>query len=72
LENIFELDQSVRDGKKEAELIRDYGYNSKEHMDYINEQWRQDEINLIKIEAYLQKHGYPEKEICPLAVKKDN
>lgn len=67
LENIFEDDQKVRNGKKEAEIISKYGYRSDEHKKLAEEQWRQDEINLQKIEAYLKKHGYPEKEMGELA-----
>ena len=40
-----------------------YGKDSEEHMEYVKAQWRQDEINLIKIEKYLEIHGYPEKEL---------
>jgi thymidylate synthase len=67
LEKIFEDDQNVRDGKKEAEVISRYGYGSNEHKALAEEQWAQDEINLQKIEAYLKKHGYPGKEMGELA-----
>ena len=38
-----------------------YGKDSKEHMEYIKKQWRQDSINLNKVEKYLEVHGYPDK-----------
>jgi len=60
LEKILEDDQKVRDGK-DSELMLKYGKDSKEHMEYVQAQWRQDEINLIKIEKYLEKFGYPSK-----------
>jgi hypothetical protein len=62
LEKIYKDDQQVRDGKKEAELLLTYGKDSKEHMDYVQAQWKQDEINLQKIETYLGKYGYPKKD----------
>ncbi len=62
LEKILADDQQVRDGKKEAELMLKYGKDSKQHMDYIEAQWQQDEIHLEKIETYLGKYGYPNKD----------
>lgn len=61
LEGILEDDQKVR-GEKGALIILKYGSGSKEDWEYINAQWKQDSINLIKIEQYLGKHGYPSKE----------
>ena len=61
LENILKDDQALRNGEKSAELILKYGKDSKEHMEYVKAQWKQDEINLRKIEAYLKKYGYPKK-----------
>lgn len=61
LESILALDQEVRNSSAEAKLIAEFGYNSDEHMDFIKEQWRQDEINQLKVEAYLKKFGYPKK-----------
>jgi hypothetical protein len=60
---ILEDDQTVRDGNVESSLITSYGYNSEEHMEFINEQWEQDEINLQKVELYLKKYGYPKKDL---------
>ena len=63
LEKILEDDQSVRDGQLSADLMLKYGKNSKEHMEYVKTQWKQDEINLVKIEKYFEIHGYPDKEL---------
>jgi hypothetical protein len=67
LEKILEEDQAVRDGEKSAELMLKYGKDSDEYMEYVKAQWKQDEINLIKIEKYLDIHGYPEKEMGDMA-----
>jgi len=61
LEQILENDQKVRDGEAEAKLMYKYGKDSKEHMEYVKAQWRQDGINLKKIEAYFERFGYPSK-----------
>ena len=61
LEKILEDDQKVR-GIEGQELMLKYGKDSKEHMDYIKAQWKQDEINLRKIETYLGKYDYPKKD----------
>ena len=63
LEQILAADQGVRNGTKEAELISRYGYDSKEHFEFTKAQWKQDEINLGKIDAYLKKFGYPKKAV---------
>lgn len=60
LEQILVDDQKVR-GSRGQELMLQFGKDSKEHMEYIHEQWRQDSINLEKIETYLTIHGYPDK-----------
>ncbi|MFT6320029.1 MAG: hypothetical protein ACJAT4_000951 [Granulosicoccus sp.] len=62
LEKVYEEDQKVRDGSKDAELMLKYGKDSKEHMEYIQAQWKQDEINLNKVEKYIEKFGYPKKK----------
>lgn len=62
LEKILEDDQAVRDGEKSAELMLKYGKDSEEYMEYVKAQWKQDEINLQKIETYLRKYGYPKKD----------
>ena len=61
LKQILKDDQAVRDGQLESSLIATYGYNSVEHKEYIENQWKQDEVNLHKIELYLKKYGYPKK-----------
>lgn len=61
LENILKEDQLVRNSEKDAAIVMEYGKDSKEWMEYIKKQWRQDELNLKKIELYLSKFGYPSK-----------
>ncbi len=61
LEKILKDDQKVR-GSEGQELMLRYGKDSKEYMDYVRAQWKQDEINLFKVEKYLELHGYPKKE----------
>ncbi|NNF36634.1 MAG: hypothetical protein HKN68_21205 [Saprospiraceae bacterium] len=63
LEEIMMDDQRVRDSEISAALMLRYGKDSKEHMDYVRAQWKQDEINLKKIENYLEIHGNPGKEM---------
>jgi len=67
LEKILEEDQAVRDSEKSAALMLKFGKDSEEHMEYVKTQWKQDEINLNKIEKYLEIHGYPEKAMGDLA-----
>ena len=62
LENIFEADQRVRDSEKSAQIVTQFGNDSKEHKDYVREQWRQDEINLIKVETFIKFFGYPSQK----------
>jgi len=63
LENILEDDQKVRDGAKSADIMLKHGKDSKEFRDYVETQWEQDEINLLKVEKYMEIHGYPKKEL---------
>lgn len=58
LKNILEDDQAVR-GEKGAQIILKFGKDSKEDRAYVEAQWGQDSINLIKIEAYLNRFPYP-------------
>ncbi len=62
LEKIMEDDQKDRGGEA-AEILLKYGKDSKEFVDFTKRQWKQDRINLIKIEKYIDKFGYPKKEI---------
>ncbi|MEO1260761.1 MAG: hypothetical protein AAFZ15_18325 [Bacteroidota bacterium] len=62
LENILEDDQKVRGSEGQALMLK-YGEGSEEYMNYIKAQWKQDEINLYKVEQYLEKFGYPEKDL---------
>lgn len=60
LEKILEEDQKVR-GSKGQELMLKHGEDSKEYMDYVKIQSTMDETNLMKVEKYLEIHGYPDK-----------
>jgi coenzyme F420-reducing hydrogenase alpha subunit len=64
LEKILEDDQNVRD---DSDLVLQHGLDSPEYIEFINAQWKQDEINLVKVETYLEIHGYPSKEIGDMA-----
>jgi len=68
LEGILEDDQKVRNSEG-ADLMLKYGKDSKEYMDYAKVQWKQDEINLTKIEKYFEKYGYPSKELGSDAIR---
>jgi len=71
LERVLEDDQAVRDSEESARITMQYGRNSKENRDYVEKQWRMDELNLFKIESYISIFGYPSKaelgEIAALA-----
>ncbi len=60
LEKVLKDDQKVRDGS-DAAIIQEFGYDSKEHLEHTKIMWKQDEINVIKIEKYLEKFPYPKK-----------
>ena len=59
LEKIGTADQAVRD--QESAINQKYGYDSKEHQQAVQAMMDTDERNLAKIEAYILKHGYPNK-----------
>lgn len=61
LANIFDEDQRVR-GPEDAEIMLKYGKDSKEYKDNVKALLKQDEINLQKIERYLEQYGYPDKD----------
>jgi len=61
LEQVYKDDQKVRDNEKEAKLVLKYGKDSKEHMEFSKALWKQDEINLKKVDAYFERFGYPSK-----------
>lgn len=63
LEGILKDDQKVRNSEKSAELVVEFGIESSEYMEYTKEQWKQHKINLIKIEKYLEIHGFPDKQM---------
>lgn len=62
LEKVLEDDQKVR-GTKGQEIMMKYGKDSKEEKDYIKAQWEMDDLNLFKVEKYMEIHGYPKKEL---------
>lgn len=59
LEKIGESDQAVRE--QETAINQKYGYDSKEHKQALQVMMDTDKSNLEKIEAYILKHGYPNK-----------
>lgn len=61
LENIFTLDQNIRNGK-EADLLNKYGINSKEIREHKFEMDSIDKLNYRRIESYLERYGYPSKD----------
>lgn len=62
LEQILIDDQRVRQGDESTEIILNYGYDSEEYLDYSKSMVKQDEINFMKVEKYLEIHGYPDKK----------
>ena len=59
LEKIGTSDQAVRE--QETAINQKFGYDSKEHKEAIQTMIDTDKSNLEKIEAYILKHGYPNK-----------
>jgi len=57
LTKIFEEDQKVRGGTHDIVIM--HGPDSEEMEAYKQRQWDQDDINLKKIEKYLELHGVP-------------
>ena len=60
LEQILADDQRVRNHEG-SELMLKYGQDSPEYMEYVRTLWKQDELNLKKIETFLAIHGYPQE-----------
>lgn len=63
LERISDDDQNVRSSEEAAEITLKYGKDSPEYLAYVRAQLRQDSINLLKVDQYLRKFGYPDKEV---------
>ncbi|MEM9546156.1 MAG: hypothetical protein AAGA77_09285 [Bacteroidota bacterium] len=61
LEYLFNEDQRLRQGQS-ADLTIKYGFSSKEHKEFIRKQQKLDVINFMRVEAYLEKFGYPKKD----------
>lgn len=59
LEKIGTSDQAVRE--QETIINQKYGYDSKQHKQAVQARINTDKSNLAKIEAYILKHGYPNK-----------
>lgn len=59
LEKIATSDQTVRD--QEIAINQKYGYDSQEHKQAVQAMIDTDESNLLKIEAYLERYGHPNK-----------
>lgn len=61
LESIFKSDQTLRELC--TKLILTNGFDSIEHKNCIRENNKIDAINLLKIEYFLEKYGYPSKSV---------
>lgn len=61
LENIYQLDQGVR--RKLNEVEKAYSFDSPQVKEVYEEMRQIDELNLLKIEKYLEVKGHPAKEI---------
>lgn len=57
LQDILSTDQEVRSAI--SEMIENHGYDSEEHKKSEKAMSEVDEINLVKIEMYLDRFGYP-------------
>ncbi|MEL7122121.1 MAG: hypothetical protein AAFO07_21920, partial [Bacteroidota bacterium] len=58
LEFLFEEDQKLRQGQS-AEIMLKHGKNSKEFHAFVKEMHQQDALNLVRVEKYLEQHGFP-------------
>ena len=61
LKSIQESDQKIRNGKS-SELLLKYGENSSELQNFYFKMDSIDQLNLKRIEKYLQEFGYPDKD----------
>jgi len=61
LEAIYDRDQLVR--TKEKEALQQYGFDSGERQRAIETLMQIDQENLAKVEAYLEIHGHPHKDV---------
>lgn len=61
LENIFRLDQEIRNGES-SELLLKYGKNSKKLSAFRQKMDSIDNLNLLRIELYLEKFNYPSRD----------
>ena len=61
LENIYALDQGIRGQLSSVE--RQYGYQSPQLQEVYREMREIDNLNLLKIEKYLELKGHPAKDI---------
>lgn len=58
--NIYKKDQQFR--TEETAVQTQFGYESPEHKEAQKNMWDMDERNLIQVEAYIEKFGYPTKK----------
>jgi hypothetical protein len=61
LEYIYESDQEIRDGRS-SEIVLKYGTNSSEYQNFVYLMDSIDQLNLKRIDLYLNTFGYPSKD----------
>lgn len=61
LEEIFKEDQKYRQGQS-AQIIQSYGKQSPQFRKFIKANDQTDSINLIKVERFVKRFGYPKQE----------
>lgn len=59
LRQILADDQAMREGNRGAYLQVQYGKESPEYQDYLQQVMAVDERNLLKVQSLLATHGYP-------------
>ena len=61
LVSLFSKDQSVRNEKKELEILKRNGFDmsSDEYQEYVKEMITVDSINFLHAKKYLESYGYP-------------
>ena len=59
LTNIFRNDREARYFEDSVMMAK--GWHSPEHQEAIARLWQIDSVNLVKVDAYLSAHGYPDR-----------
>lgn len=59
LEAIYQSDQGIRNGES-SEILLEYGEDSEELQAFYHKMNSVDQLNLERIDGYLEKFGYPE------------